>query len=617
MNFYSPEAEKAVLGVLLLDNSAWPIVKEQLTFKDFYRREHQVLFDIISKKLEQGECVDNLSLSNEVKTIPELKEINGELYVFELFNQTYSISNIASHAAIVKNHSQRRKFKEILDYLDKHANEGDIKALVQQAYQELDQLIFTPLPTHHGILYQKFLDIQPQAIDWLWPNQIARGKVSIIAGNPGLGKSQITAYMAAVVSNGGVWPIEQTKCNPGGVIFLSAEDDPADTIRPRLEAIGADLSKVYIIKLIENKKQGKDIKRSFNLKTDLPNLEKLLKEISDKELSDIALIVIDPITAYLGQTDSYNNAEVRGLLTPLSELATKYNVAIVAVSHLNKNSSQEPLLRVAGSLAFVAAARSAFIVIADPNDKKRRFLLPTKNNISEDNYGFAFSIQSCWLKDCQIATSKVVWEKETVNEDVLNLMKTSDDPEERGALQEAIDFLADLLKDRSMSVKKIKTLAHQSGHSQITLRRAKERLGIIYKKESFLGDWVWILPKEINSSHLDHADDLAHTQKDEQLDQDGRVDNFLHKAASNYPYSEPKKNNFNSNCSNLVDLDHDHDLAHIGCVKQHDEQDELDKLLSNSIHNELDKQNLTKIEENNAFVIDLDIPISDGGKYDE
>ncbi len=430
MNYYSPEAEQAVLGGLLRDNTTWPIIQEQLTFKDFYRREHQVLFDLISKKLQQGECVDSLSLSNEVKAMPELKEINGEIYVLELLNQTYSTSNIASHAAIVKSHSQRRKFKEILDYLDKHANEGDIKTLVQQAYQELEQLSCTPLPTHHGILYQKFLDIQPQSIDWLWPNQIARGKVSIIAGNPGLGKSQLTAYMAAVVSSGGVWPVEQTKCNPGGVIFLSAEDDPADTIRPHLEAVDADLSKVYIIKLVENKKQGKESKRCFNLKTDLPNLEKLLEE-----LSDIALIVIDPITAYLGQTDSYNNAEVRGLLTPLSELATKYNVAIVAVSHLNKNSSQEPLLRVAGSLAFVAAARSAFVVAYDPNDKKRRFLLPTKNNISEDKNGFAFSIQSYRLENSQIPTSKVVWETEMVNEDVLNLMKTSDDPEERSALQ--------------------------------------------------------------------------------------------------------------------------------------------------------------------------------------
>lgn len=87
----------------------------------------------------------------------------------------------------------------------------------------------------------------------------------------------------------------------------------------------------------------------------------------------------------------------------------------------------------------------------------RRFLLPTKSNISENKNGFAFSIQSYWLENSQISTSKVVWETEMVTEDVLNLMKTSDDPEEQSALQEAIVFLSDLLKDCPMSIKKIKT----------------------------------------------------------------------------------------------------------------------------------------------------------------
>lgn len=524
MHFHSLEAEQAVLGGILFDNTVWPLVQEQLSSKDFYRREHQVLFDLISKKLEQGDCIDALSLSNEVKTRPELKEINGEIYVFELLRQTYSVANILTYVGIVKEHAQKRQFKEILNYLNEHSKESDVKTLVKQAYQELEQLSCLPLPLHQDILYKKFMDIKPQAIDWLWPYQIARGKVSIIAGNPGLGKSQLTAFIAATVSSGGVWPVEQTKCNVGGVIFLSAEDDPADTIRPRLEAVGANLSKVYIIELVKNKKQGKETKRGFNLKTDLPDLEKLLKE-----LSDIALIVIDPITAYLGQTDSYNNAEVRGLLTPLSELAAKYNVAIVAVSHLNKNSSQDPLLRVAGSLAFVAAARTAFVVTHDPNDKKRRFLFPIKNNIAEDKKGFAFSIQSCELKDSHISTSKVVWEKEMVSEDVLNFMKSSDDPEEQSALKEAADFLADLLKDCSMSVKKIKSLSHQSGHSWITVRRAKEKLGIVHKKEPFRGDWIWRLSNTENQ--------VAHT-KDEQFDQDGKVGNFLRKVNANYPYAD-------------------------------------------------------------------------------
>ncbi|WP_218814177.1 AAA family ATPase [Rickettsiella endosymbiont of Dermanyssus gallinae] len=494
---YSSQAEQAIIGSLLLDNTTWDDVQQkQLTFKDFYRREHQVLFDLISKKLVQGECIDALMLQDEIKLIPELKDLNIELYVLELLRQTYRTSNITSYAEIVKEHSQRRQFKEVLGYLDKHANEGDIKTLVQQAHQELAHLVYAPLPEHHGISYQRFLDIEPQAINWLWPNQIARGKVSIIAGNPGLGKSQITAYMAAVVSSGGVWPVEQTQCQSGGVIFLSAEDDPADTIRPRLEAVGAYLNKVYIIKLVKNKKQDKEVKRSFNLKTDLPNLEKLLNE-----LKDIALIIIDPITAYLGQTDSYNNAEVRNLLMPLSDLAAKYNVAVVAVSHLNKNSGQDPLLRVAGSLAFVAAARTAFVVTHDPNDKKRRFLFPVKNNIAEDKNGFAFSIQSCWLDNNQFGSSKIVWEDEMISEEVMNTMSSSSEPEDNSILKEAIDFLSNELAYSARSVSQLKKATNEYGLSWASVIRAKTALRIIPKKSAFTGGWMWSLPDELKKDN--------------------------------------------------------------------------------------------------------------------
>lgn len=469
-------------------------MQDRLSFKDFYRREHQVLFDLIAKKLAQGECIDALTLSHEIKDIPELKEVNGEIYVLELLNQTYSTANISSYVEIVKEHSQRRQFKEILNYLNNHSDESNVKTLVQQAYQELAQLISTPLPEHHGIIYDKFSDIQSQAISWLWPNQIARSKVSIIAGNPGLGKSQITAYIAATVSSGGVWPVEETRCQPGGVIFLSAEDDPADTIRPRLEAVGADLSKTYLIKLVENKK-GKEVKKAFNLKTDLPNLEKLLIE-----LKDIALIVIDPITAYLGQTDSYNNAEVRGLLTPLSDLAAKYHVAIIAVSHLNKNSNQEALLRVAGSLAFVAAARTAFVVTHDPNDKKRRFLFPVKNNIAEDKDGFAFSIQSCLLEENQLSTSRVVWEEERISEDVMNLMKPPSDSEDNSVLKEAMDFLSKELAHSARTVNQLKKAANEYGLSWMSITRAKIALKIIPKKSGLTGGWVWSLPEELKKT---------------------------------------------------------------------------------------------------------------------
>jgi RecA-family ATPase len=151
----------------------------------------------------------------------------------------------------------------------------------------------------------------------------------LIAGAPGLGKSQITTYLAAVASNGGTWSTGE-KCDAGDVLFLSAEDDPADTIRPRLEACGADLDRVHIVEAVKDQRR----ERSFNLNRDLDALAaKLTASRSAK------LVIIDPISAYLGAIDSHKDAEVRGALAPLAKLAADHGVAVVCVTHFEK----EPL----------------------------------------------------------------------------------------------------------------------------------------------------------------------------------------------------------------------------------------------------------------------------------
>ena len=213
----------------------------------------------------------------------------------------------------------------------------DPRDSINRGAAALDLAAKTPAPS---LIYRRLSDVQAKPILWLWKGRFARGKVSMIAGNPGLGKSQITASMAAIVSTGGVWPVDRIACECGNVIILSAEDDPSDTIRPRLEAAGADLSRLYVLDAVVEgyHSDGGEIRRTFNLKSDINRLGDMLAEIGE-----VALIVIDPISAYLGGTDSHNNADIRALLSPLSELAAKYSAAIVCVSHLNKNSSGEAL----------------------------------------------------------------------------------------------------------------------------------------------------------------------------------------------------------------------------------------------------------------------------------
>ena len=341
-------------------------------------------------------------------------------------------------------------------------------------------------------IFRRVSDIHAKPIHWLWKGRIPRGKVSMIAGNPGLGKSQVTVSMAATVSKGEVWAADGTPCEVGNVVILSAEDDPADTLRPRLEAARAELTRVYVIDAVTDGTlaHGGEIRRGFNLKSDLSRLGAMLEEIGGA-----ALIVIDPITAYLGMTDSHKNAEIRALLSPLAELAAKQGAAVVCVSHFNKNSKGEALMRVTGSLAFVAAARAAFVVARDPDNDDRRLFLPLKNNLGNDKTGLAFTVEPIQLDSAQgsIETSHVLWEPGVVTTTAEEAMAPQVHGEERGELDDAKDFLRGLLADGAVPSKQIKSDVEGAGYSWRTIQRVQKRLGIVAFKDGMRGGWHWRL----------------------------------------------------------------------------------------------------------------------------
>ena len=362
------------------------------------------------------------------------------------------------------------------------------------------QAIHSP-PT--GIVYRRLSEIQAKPIRWLWPGRIACGKLTMIAGNPGLGKSQLTASLAAIVSGGEQWPVDNIRCEPGAVVILSAEDDAEDTIRPRLEAAGAELQSCYILDAVRDvDEKGKPYQRAFSLKRDLERLSNLLTE-----LKNVRLVVIDPVSAYLGDADSHKNAEIRALLAPLGDLAAKHGVALVAVSHFNKSGQQDALLRVMGSLAFVAAARAAYAVVKDQNDPQRRLFLPLKNNVGGDVIGYAFTLESVPLAE-DIETSRIVWEQEAVTITVDEAMTPMGDPEERSELEDAKAFLENLLTDGPLVSKQVHADAEGAGYSRATIRRAQRALGITPAKEGMKGPWLWRLPMKV----LKNAED-AHSKQ--------------------------------------------------------------------------------------------------------
>ena len=220
------------------------------------------------------------------------------------------------------------------------------------------------------------LDVEPREIDWLWAGRVPLGMMTMFAGDPKLGKSFVTLAMAAALSRGLPLPLSERPDQPASTILMSAEDDPARTIVPRLIAAGADLAKVHILESVVR----------ANGDEALPNLRADIDAITAAAagLGDCRLIVIDPVSAYLSGVDDNRNAVLRVVLTPLNRLAERLGAAVVLVTHLTKEASANGKHRVLGSIAFVGACRANYLFATDPDDPtgKRVLMLDNGGNVA-------------------------------------------------------------------------------------------------------------------------------------------------------------------------------------------------------------------------------------------
>lgn len=355
--------------------------------------------------------------------------------------------------------------------------------------------------------------ISSSAIEWLWKGRVALGKVTVIAGEPGLGKSLLTAFIAAAVTNYVPWPDGEKARSTGQVIFLSAEDDPSDTIKPRLIAAGADTDKCHILKCIkEQDDNDKEVVRFFNLAEDVDSLSAEIGKIGN-----VRAIIIDPVSAYLSDKDSNNNSAIRGLLLPLEDLARTLNVAIILVTHFNKSSDQSIIGRVIGSIGMVAAARAAYAVVKDETNSDLRYFLPIKNNIGNDYNGFAFHVETAHLLDEFLETSKVIWHPEAVNAKQI----FSNTKEPTSGSNGAKTFLKELLAQGSLPCVKVFDEAEGAGYSRSSIQRAAKALGVTRAKMGMEGGWTWTLPKEANTSpQSDMREQMKRLGEDTEDDED-------------------------------------------------------------------------------------------------
>lgn len=334
-------------------------------------------------------------------------------------------------------------------------------------------------------------EIPPEKIEWLWPGRLARGKHTCIAGEPGAGKSQLSIAIIAAVTTAGEWPCGEGRAPLGNAIILSAEDGASDTIVPRLLAGGANLRRVHVVTAVRDANG----RRALNLQHDLHLLESKIAEIGN-----VALVVVDPVSSYLGNTDSHKNSEVRGVLEPLSEMSERTRVAILSVTHFSKvgaNNTTKALHRLIGSIAFTGAPRAAFAVIEDAEHDGRRLFLHAKNNFALAPQGLAFRLEQCLVGD-GIVASRILWEAEpvaiTANE---ALAAEAAGTETRTAKADAMELLQAVLASGPVPAAEVNRTAREHGLTAKAIRSAREALGVKVERDGFGpgSKSLWSLPK--------------------------------------------------------------------------------------------------------------------------
>jgi RecA-family ATPase len=407
---------------------------------------------------------------------------------------------------------QEARTADALAFLEKQKRDGEDKTREQEEEPKSDHQHNGK--THHGrkgdakpatLVVRNASQIEMRHIEWIWPGRVAIGKHTAIAGDPGVSKSTLLLGIAATVTRGGEWPCGEGASPKGSVVILSAEDDAADTIVPRLRAAGADLGKVHIVTAVKDEEGSI---RTFNLQADLAQLGQKIAEIGD-----VRLAVIDPISSYMGKVDSHKNSESRGVIEPLSEMASRLRVAILSNTHFSKAGAankSRALHRFIGSIAFVGAPRAAFAIIQDSADETRRLMLHVKNNIAPKQQGLAYTLEEAvagYTGDREaVFATRIVWAAEPVETTADEAIAATEASLRANAApaapdrEEAKRLLQDLLANgKAMSPEEIQAEAKEAGISWATVRRAKSDLGVVSERQTIegkgaVGPWQWRLP---------------------------------------------------------------------------------------------------------------------------
>lgn len=312
----------------------------------------------------------------------------------------------------------------------------------------------------------KMSDIEAQEIEWLWYPYIAYGKLAIVQGDPGDGKTTLILNLAAKLTKGEGLDENMKVTEPMNIIYQTAEDGLADTVKPRLLQAGADCERVLVID--ESEKS-------------LSMLDERIEEALIR--TGAKVLILDPIQAYLGSGTDMNRAnEVRNMTKRLAALAEKYKCAIILIGHMNKAAGNKAAYRGMGSIDFYAVARSVLLVGRVEGEPNIRAMVQIKNNLAEFGHAKAFRLSEegfRWLGDYEITADEVLGGyAPKINK-----------------LEQAKDLLRELSKElEKVESNSIYDMAKEQNISKRTLENAKREMGIRAKREN--GSWYWPLDRE-------------------------------------------------------------------------------------------------------------------------
>ncbi len=303
--------------------------------------------------------------------------------------------------------------------------------------------------------------VETKEVDWLWYPYIPYGKVTVVQGDPGEGKTTFVLSLLALLTKGEPLLEEEQGAEPVNVIYQTAEDGLGDTIKPRLEQAGADLDKVFVINESEESLSMTD--------------ERIMQAV---EKTSAKVVVLDPIQAYLGAgVDMHRANEIRPIFSRLSFLAEKTGCAIILIGHLNKSGGSKSAYRGIGSIDIGAAVRSVLVIGRDKEEKTLRIVAHSKSNLAPEGQSIAFELNPetgfQWRGYCETTVDDLLSGKgSTIN-------KTT----------QAENLLKEILAETDLTFEEVKKYADEIGVSHRTLMTAKKNIGVDSTRKG--SKWYW------------------------------------------------------------------------------------------------------------------------------